>query len=279
MAAGILRRSCAVASRTGGRRQVIRLRRGGCWHGTSTAACSASSSSAGGRGPGPARRRAPAVWLSVIGQRDGSLATARAGAAALTPMGGGRGDPTCADHRRAQRPRGRAAPLPDGAAPWRVARRQLSGRCREAAGLGCAVPPGQDGAVIGRLHHVIVDCPDPAALAGFYAELLGLPITWQEDDVAVVAGMTNPRASASSWRPISSRRSGPTQAGRSRSISTSWLTTSMPPSRACWRWVPASDGRGRRLTGICGPGRASFLPHTPSGLGGAHRRCAGQGVT
>src|SRR5438046_705773 len=46
---------------------------------------------------------------------------------------------------------------------------------------------GQDGAVIGRLHHVIVDCPDPAALAGFYAELLGLPITWQEDDFAVVA--------------------------------------------------------------------------------------------
>jgi catechol 2,3-dioxygenase-like lactoylglutathione lyase family enzyme len=41
--------------------------------------------------------------------------------------------------------------------------------------------------VIGRLHHVIVDCPDPAALAGFYAELLGLPITWQEDDFAVVA--------------------------------------------------------------------------------------------
>ena len=41
--------------------------------------------------------------------------------------------------------------------------------------------------VIGRLHHVIVDCPDPVALAGFYAELLGLPITWQEDDFVVVA--------------------------------------------------------------------------------------------
>ena len=37
-------------------------------------------------------------------------------------------------------------------------------------------------AVIGRLHHVIVDCPDPAALAAFYSELLGLPITWQVDD-------------------------------------------------------------------------------------------------
>jgi catechol 2,3-dioxygenase-like lactoylglutathione lyase family enzyme len=41
--------------------------------------------------------------------------------------------------------------------------------------------------VIGRLHHVIVDCPDPASLAAFYAELLGLPITWQEHDFVVIS--------------------------------------------------------------------------------------------
>ena len=41
--------------------------------------------------------------------------------------------------------------------------------------------------MIGRLHHGIVDCPDPAAVAAFYSELLGLPITWQEDDFAVIA--------------------------------------------------------------------------------------------
>jgi catechol 2,3-dioxygenase-like lactoylglutathione lyase family enzyme len=41
--------------------------------------------------------------------------------------------------------------------------------------------------VIGRLHHVIVDCPDPEALAGFYSELLGLPITWLDDDFAVIS--------------------------------------------------------------------------------------------
>ena len=41
--------------------------------------------------------------------------------------------------------------------------------------------------VIGRLHHVIVDCPDPAGLAAFYSELLGLPITWQEYDFVVVS--------------------------------------------------------------------------------------------
>ncbi len=41
--------------------------------------------------------------------------------------------------------------------------------------------------MIGRLHHVIVDCPDPAALAAFYSELLGLPITYRSDDFVVVS--------------------------------------------------------------------------------------------
>jgi catechol 2,3-dioxygenase-like lactoylglutathione lyase family enzyme len=41
--------------------------------------------------------------------------------------------------------------------------------------------------MIGRLHHVIVDCPDPPALAAFYSELLGLPVTCQEDDFVVVS--------------------------------------------------------------------------------------------
>ena len=43
------------------------------------------------------------------------------------------------------------------------------------------------GAMIGRLHHVIVDCPDPAALAAFYSELLGLPVTYRSADFVVVA--------------------------------------------------------------------------------------------
>jgi catechol 2,3-dioxygenase-like lactoylglutathione lyase family enzyme len=41
--------------------------------------------------------------------------------------------------------------------------------------------------MIGRLHHVILDCPDPLALATFYSRLLGLPITYQDDDFAVVS--------------------------------------------------------------------------------------------
>ncbi len=57
---------------------------------------------------------------------------------------------------------------------------ERSGTCARLAG-------GILGIVIGRLHHVVIDCPDPAALAAFYSELVGLPITWQEDDWVVIA--------------------------------------------------------------------------------------------
>ncbi len=41
--------------------------------------------------------------------------------------------------------------------------------------------------MIGRLHHTILDCPDPDAAARFYSALLGLPITYRDDDFVVVA--------------------------------------------------------------------------------------------
>ena len=41
--------------------------------------------------------------------------------------------------------------------------------------------------MIGRLHHVVLDCPDPAALAAFYARLLGQPVTYRSEDWVVVA--------------------------------------------------------------------------------------------
>jgi catechol 2,3-dioxygenase-like lactoylglutathione lyase family enzyme len=41
--------------------------------------------------------------------------------------------------------------------------------------------------MIGRMHHVVIDCPDPAALAEFYSELLGLPVTYASEDFVVVA--------------------------------------------------------------------------------------------
>lgn len=39
----------------------------------------------------------------------------------------------------------------------------------------------------GRLHHVILDCPDPGALARFYSALLDHPITYASDEFVVVA--------------------------------------------------------------------------------------------
>jgi catechol 2,3-dioxygenase-like lactoylglutathione lyase family enzyme len=42
-------------------------------------------------------------------------------------------------------------------------------------------------AMIGRLHHVVLDCPRPLELAGFYSQLLGQPVTYQSDEWVVVA--------------------------------------------------------------------------------------------
>ena len=39
----------------------------------------------------------------------------------------------------------------------------------------------------GRLHHLILDCRDPRALAQFYSELLSQPITYDSDEFVVVA--------------------------------------------------------------------------------------------
>jgi catechol 2,3-dioxygenase-like lactoylglutathione lyase family enzyme len=41
--------------------------------------------------------------------------------------------------------------------------------------------------MLGRLHHVVLDCPDPGALAAFYSALLGLPVTYRDDNWVVVA--------------------------------------------------------------------------------------------
>ncbi len=41
--------------------------------------------------------------------------------------------------------------------------------------------------MIGRAHHVVIDCPDPDVLATFYSELLGLPVTYRSDELVVVA--------------------------------------------------------------------------------------------
>jgi catechol 2,3-dioxygenase-like lactoylglutathione lyase family enzyme len=39
----------------------------------------------------------------------------------------------------------------------------------------------------GRAHHVVIDCPDPRALATFYCELLGLVVSYESKDWVVIA--------------------------------------------------------------------------------------------
>lgn len=46
---------------------------------------------------------------------------------------------------------------------------------------------GHDECIIGRLHHVVIDCAEPRRLATFYSELLAQPITYESDDWVVVA--------------------------------------------------------------------------------------------
>jgi catechol 2,3-dioxygenase-like lactoylglutathione lyase family enzyme len=57
---------------------------------------------------------------------------------------------------------------------------------------------------IGRLHHVIFDCPDPLALATFYSRLLGSPITYQDEDFVVVS--TTDRASGIAFQRAPDQR-------------------------------------------------------------------------
>jgi len=41
--------------------------------------------------------------------------------------------------------------------------------------------------VIGRLHHLVLDCADPKSAAAFWSEVLGRPVTYRSADFWVVA--------------------------------------------------------------------------------------------
>jgi catechol 2,3-dioxygenase-like lactoylglutathione lyase family enzyme len=43
---------------------------------------------------------------------------------------------------------------------------------------------------VGRLHHLIVDCPEPALSARFWSAVLGQPITYDDHDFVVVSADT-----------------------------------------------------------------------------------------
>ncbi|MDQ1720310.1 MAG: hypothetical protein QOI26_44 [Pseudonocardiales bacterium] len=58
--------------------------------------------------------------------------------------------------------------------------------------------------MIGRLHHIVLDCPEPDALARFYSELLGWPITWRRPDWVVVAA--DDSSSGLAFQPVADYR-------------------------------------------------------------------------
>ena len=62
--------------------------------------------------------------------------------------------------------------------------------------------------MIGRLHHVILDCRDPLALASFYAALLGQPVTYSSEDFVVVAANDTSSGLAFQLAPATSRPPG-----------------------------------------------------------------------
>jgi len=121
--------------------------------------------------------------------------------------------------------------------------------------------------MIGRLHHVIVDCPDPAALAGFYAELLGLPITWQEHDFVVVSRDDAASGIGFQLAPDFQPPQWP-DPGRPQQMHFDVMVDDVDAAEPR---VLALGARGRRLTGIRGPGRAPVLPDTAPGVGGTDR--------
>src|SRR4029450_11268485 len=117
------------------------------------------------------------------------------------------------------------------------------------------------------MHHVVIDCPDPAALAAFHSELLGLPITYGSDDWVVIAkndttsGVAFQRApdyQPPEWRP-------PT--GRNCSTWTSWWATLLWPKLGSSHWVPGHCAAVTTSTPTLPDTRSASSPARP----GHHR--------
>jgi catechol 2,3-dioxygenase-like lactoylglutathione lyase family enzyme len=82
------------------------------------------------------------------------------------------------------------APAP---APWnRRQRRESIGLAgqpfarRDAVAVRGGVGGSQNRLMIGRLEKTVVDCPDPRALAAFYAAILGMRVNEDSDDWVVI---------------------------------------------------------------------------------------------
>ena len=68
--------------------------------------------------------------------------------------------------------------------------------------------------MLGRIHHLIFDCPDPRSLARFYSELLGQPITHHSEDFVVVAESDTKSGLAFQLAPVHPATDAPGHHGR-----------------------------------------------------------------
>ena len=119
--------------------------------------------------------------------------------------------------------------------------------------------------MIGRLHHTIIDCPDPAALAEFYSALLGLPVTYRSEDFMVVAASDTTSGLGFQLAPDYRRPTWPDPAVPQQ-IHLDVMVEDVEEATARVRELGATQlaaGRARR------PGRAPVLPDPAAALGAA----------
>ena len=97
---------------------------------------------------------------------------------------------------------------------------------------------------------MIFDCPDPAGLAAFYSALLGLPVTYQEDDFAVVS--VNDTTSGIAFQRVADyhppRWPDPAQPQQLHfDVMVDDVAAAGP---RCWRWAPGRSAAtlGHRCT-------------------------------
>jgi len=97
--------------------------------------------------------------------------------------------------------------------------------------------------MIGRLHHLVIDCPDPPGLAAFYAGLLGQPITYRSDDFVVVSADDTTSGLAFQLAPDHQPPAWPDPARPQQmhlDVMVEDVAAAVP---ACWPWArPSSTG-------------------------------------
>ncbi len=121
--------------------------------------------------------------------------------------------------------------------------------------------------MIGRLHHVVLDCREPAALAAFYSELLGQPITYRSDDWVVVAANDASSGLAFQLAPDHQPPTWPDPA-----VPQQYHLDVMVEDVAAGRTSRAGPRRhqARRRRRLRRPGRPPVLPDQAAALGTAH---------